>query len=107
MTTTTAAASTQTSLKCLAHGAVLTLWLTAGGVFTLGQLFAERGLGAAMNDWLWFAGPVGVTTLGVRFFRSGVAVLIGHAAVALVLNLIPTARPFAMLRAGSDLLVGR
>lgn len=104
--TTTPNPSAQTG-KFLAHGAVLGLWVIAGLIFTVTQLFASKGLGATVNYWLWFVGFTGVTTLAVRFVKSAVVVLIVHAAFALLLNLIPTSMPWSMLRAGYDLLVSR
>jgi|APLak6261678615_1056124.scaffolds.fasta_scaffold06059_2 hypothetical protein len=104
---TTTPSSTPQTVKYLAHGAVLGLWVIAGLVFTFTQLFASQGLGATVNYWLWFVGFAGVTTLAVRFVKSAVVVLIVHAAFALLLNLIPTTMPWSMLRAGYDLLVSR
>ena len=81
--------------------------LVAGGVFTLQQMFAQHGLGTSVNYWLWFVGYVAVSSAPLRLFRSALPVLGLHAGLAMVLNLLPTTMPFAMLRAGYDLLLTR
>jgi hypothetical protein len=97
----------QSTLKYVAHVGVLGLWLVAGGVFTLQQMFAQHGLGTSVNYWLWFIGYVAVSSAPLRLFRSALPVLGLHAGLAMVLNLLPTTMPFAMLRAGYDLLLTR
>lgn len=97
----------QATLKYVAHGTVLLVWLTAGALLALQQVFAAHGLGVMLNFGLWFIGYAAVSTLLVRLVRSAVVVLLVHAGLAVVLNLIPTTMPFAMLRAGYDLLLTR
>lgn len=105
--TSTLSPKSQHALKYVAHVVVLGLWLSVGSVFALQQVFAEHGLGTMLNYWLWFAGYAAVSTLAVRFVKSGVAALLVHAGLVIALNLIPTSAPWAMLRAGYDLLLTR
>ena len=101
------ASQSTNTLKYVAHGVALLLWFAAGAVFSLQQVFAAHGLGVTMNYWLWFTGFAAVSTFAVRFTKSAVAAMGVHAALAVVLNLIPTTMPWAMLRAGYDLLINR
>ncbi|MGV3619218.1 MAG: hypothetical protein ACO1OB_00295 [Archangium sp.] len=107
MTTTNAVLSedSRNSLKYVAHLLVLGLWLIAGGIFSLQQMFAAHGLGATLNFWLWFVGYVAVSSLPLKLFRSPMAVMALHAGLAIGLNLLPTSMPFGLLRAGYDLLL--
>ena len=105
--TSTLSPQSQNTLKYVAHAVVLGLWLSVGAVFALQQVFAQHGLGTMLNYWLWFAGYAAVSTLAVRFVKSGVGALLVHAALAIGLNLLPDSGPLAMLRAGYDLLLTR
>lgn len=105
MTTSTLSDDSRSALKYATHGLVLFVWFGAGCVLALTQLFGTHALADSVNYWLWFAGLVALTTFLIRFTKSAVAVLAIHAAVALALNLIPTAMPFGLLRAGYDLLL--
>lgn len=105
--TSTLSPQSKKTLKYVAHLVVLGLWFSVGVIFALQQVFAQHGLGTMLNYWLWFAGYAAVSTLAVRFVKSGVSALLVHAGLAIALNLLPDTGPLAMLRAGYDLLLTR
>ena len=95
------------ALKNVAHFVVLLFWIALGVLFSFSSVFTHHEVMPVLSFWLWFAGFVAVTTAVVRQVNSALGALATHAAIFILLNLIPTSFPFSLLRLGYDLLAGR
>ncbi|MBL8949879.1 MAG: hypothetical protein JNK82_03820 [Myxococcaceae bacterium] len=97
-----------TALKNAAHLAVLSLWAIAGMVFTAKLVFAAGPVAfqPVLLFWAWFAGFAALTTFIVSKLKGTLATLGIHAAAVFVMQLLPKAMPFVLMRIGVDFLAG-
>ncbi len=92
------------AMKNAAHLAVLLVWAALGALFSMSALFVHHDLISTLGFWLWFAGFAALTSTAVTQFNSPLGALGVHAGAFMLLNLVPRAFPFSLLRYGYDLL---
>ena len=94
------------AMKNATHLVVLLVWAALGLFFSVTALFAHHDLSSVLGFWLWFAGFAALTSTAVTQFNSPLGSLGVHASAFVLLNVIPRAFPFSLLRLGYDLLAG-
>lgn len=96
------------AMKNLVHLGILGVWVVAGLLFTLKAVaaFSLAGLVPVAVFWGWFAALAAVTSWAVGQFDSPLGALGTHGAALLVMQAVPAALPFGLLRLGLDLLGG-
>jgi hypothetical protein len=91
------------AMKNAAHLAVLAVWVVLGVLFSLKTLFLPALLPIVLF-WAWFGGYAAFTSFLASQFKNPLSALGVHAVTLLALQLVPKVMPFAILRAGLDLL---
>ena len=96
------------AMKNAAHIAILTIWAVAGALFSLKIVLAAGPVAVIpiLSFWAWFAGFAALTTYVVKQIKNPLATIGIHAAAVFVMQLLPKAIPFSLLRLGVDLLTG-
>jgi hypothetical protein len=95
------------AMKNLVHLAILGVWAVAGALFTMKALFAMSAIVPVLVFWGWFAAFAAATSWVVAKFDSPIGALGTHGASLLVMQALPVALPFALVRLGLDLLGGK
>lgn len=97
-----------TALKNAAHLAILGIWAVAGVLFTAKLVFAAGPVAVEpiMLFWAWFAGFTALTTFIVNKLKGPLPTIGTHAAALFVMQLLPKAMPFVLLRIGMDVITG-